>query len=243
MKKIKLIALLMSAMTAWTMSAQSPIAVDWQMGQNNTAANNYSCRFVIKNVSKQALDSGWQFFFNQFSRSVVLPAGCPVDVEEISTTYYRLKPNANYKALAAGDSLVVDMVMGGALINKNYMPAGGHVVLGGDMAHPIAVNINRSPLDKPGQWRDHKIYPDGNYMYSYNEAINGFGVTGTRATTMTFSLPPKRSILRKALPRWAASSPSRPANSSSGVVTAVPRNCSPMSWRSAASIPPVTRAL
>ena len=175
MKRIKLIALLMSAMTAWTMSAQSPIAVDWQMGQNNTAANNYSCRFVIKNVSKQALDSGWQFFFNQFSRSVVLPAGCPVDVEEISTTYYRLKPNANYKALAAGDSLVVDMVMGGALINKNYMPAGGHVVLGGDMAHPIAVNINRSPLDKPGQWRDHKIYPDGNYMYSYNEAINGFG--------------------------------------------------------------------
>ncbi len=175
MKKIKLIALLMSAMTAWTMSAQSPIAVDWQMGQNNTAANNYSCRFVIKNVSKQALDSGWQFFFNQFSRSVVLPAGCPVDVEEISTTYYRLKPNANYKALAAGDSLVVDMVMGGALINKNYMPAGGHVVLGGDMAHPIAVNINRAPLDKPGQWRDHKIYPDGNYMYSYNEAINGFG--------------------------------------------------------------------
>ena len=175
MKRIKLIALLMSAMTAWTMSAQSPIAVDWQMGQNNTAANNYSCRFVIKNVSKQALDSGWQFFFNQFSRSVVLPAGCPVDVEEISTTYYRLKPNSNYKALAAGDSLVVDMVMGGALINKNYMPAGGHVVLGGDMAHPIAVNINRSPLDKPGQWRDHKIYPDGNYMYSYNEAINGFG--------------------------------------------------------------------
>ena len=175
MKRIRLLTTLALAVVALTMGAQSPIAVDWQMGQNNTAASNYSSRFVIKNVSKQPLGSDWQFFFNQFSRSVTLPAGCPVDVEEISTTYYRIRPNANYKSLAAGDSLVIDMVMGGTLVNKNYMPAGGHVVLNGDMTHPLAVNINRAPLDKPGQWRDHKAYPDGNYMYSYNEAINGFG--------------------------------------------------------------------
>ena len=175
MKMSKLLSTLACLAAAMTMSAQSPIAVDWHMGQNNTAENNYSSRFVIKNVSKQPLAADWQFFFNQFSRRVTLPAGCPVDIEEISTTYYRVRPNANYKTLAAGDSLVIDMVMGGAVINKNYMPAGGHVVMNGDMAHPMAVKINRSPLDKPGQWRDHKAYPDGNYMYAYNEAINGFG--------------------------------------------------------------------
>ena len=175
MKRIKLLTTLALVMAAMTVIAQSPIAVDWRMGQNNTTANNYSSRFVIKNISKQPLNSDWEFFFNQFSRSVSVPAGCPVDVEEVSTTYYRIRPNANYKALAAGDSLVIDLVMGGALINKNYMPGGGHVVLNGDMTKPIAVNINCSPLDKPGQWRDHKAYPDGNYMYAYNEAINGFG--------------------------------------------------------------------
>ena len=175
MKRIKLLTTLALVLAAMTVSAQSPIAVDWRMGQNNTTANNYSSRFVIKNISKQPLNSDWEFFFNQFSRSVSVPAGCPVDVEEVSTTYYRIRPNANYKTLAAGDSLVIDLVMGGALINKNYMPGGGHVVLNGDMTKPIAVNINRSPLDKPGQWRDHKAYPDGNYMYTYNEAINGFG--------------------------------------------------------------------
>ena len=175
MKRIKLLTTLALVLAAMTMSAQSPIAVDWRMGQNNTTANNYSSRFVIKNISKQPLNSDWEFFFNQFSRSVSVPAGCPVDVEEVSTTYYRIRPNANYKTLAAGDSLVIDLVMGGALINKNYMPGGGHVVLNGDMTKPIAVNINCSPLDKPGQWRDHKAYPDGNYMYAYNEAINGFG--------------------------------------------------------------------
>ena len=175
MKTTKLLTTLACLLTALMMSAQSPIAVNWQMGQNNTAANNYSSRFVIKNVSKQPLAADWQFIFNQFSRSVTLPAGCPVDIEEISTTYYRMKPNANYKVLAPGDSLVIDVVMGGTMVNKNYMPAGGHVVLGGDMAHPVTTPIKRAPLDKPGQWRDHKSYPDGNYMYIYNEAINGFG--------------------------------------------------------------------
>ncbi len=175
MKGIKLFTTLALAVAALVMSAQSPIAVDWQMGQNNAADNNYSSRFVIKNISKQPLGNDWQFFFNQFSRKVTLPAGCPVDIDEVSTTYYRIKPNANYKQLAAGDSLVIDMLMGGAVINKCYMPAGGHVVMGNDMSHPMAVKINRSPLDKPGQWRDHKAYPDGNYMYAYNEAINGFG--------------------------------------------------------------------
>ena len=175
MKKFKFLTILSCAMMALALSAQSPIAVAWQMGQNNAVANNYSSRFVIKNVSKQPLGADWEFFFNQFSRSVTLPAGCPVDIKEVSTTYYRIKPNANYKPLAAGDSLVIDLVMGGSLVNKCYVPAGGHVVMGGDMAHPQAVAISCSPLDKPGQWRDHKAYPDGNYMYSYNEAINGFG--------------------------------------------------------------------
>ena len=175
MKRIHLLTTMALTAAALSMSAQSPIAVDWHMGQNNTAANNYSSRFVIKNVSKQPLAADWVFFFNQLSRAVTLPAGCPVDIAEVSTTYYRITPNANYKPLAAGDSLVVEMVMSGTFLNKGYGPVGGHVVMGGDMAHPMAVNINRAPLDKPGQWRDHKAYPDGNYMFAYNDAINGFG--------------------------------------------------------------------
>ena len=175
MKKTKLIAFFMCVMTAFAMTAQSPIAVDWHMGQNNTTANNYSSRFVIKNISKHPLAADWQFFFNQFSRSVIMPAGSPVNVEEVSNGYYRIQPNANYKPIAAGDSLVVEMLTGGELLNRNYMPEGGHLVLNGDMAHPIFVNINRAALDKPGQWRDHKIYPDGNYMFDYNAAINSFG--------------------------------------------------------------------
>ena len=175
MKRFKLLTIMSCLLSAMALSAQSPIAVDWLMGQNNAAARNFSSQFVIKNISQQPLEGNWEFFFNQFSRSLKLPAGCPVDIQEVSTTYYRMKPNANYRAMAPGDSLVIDMLMDGGVINKCYMPAGAHVVMNGDMAHPLAVAFYRSPLDKPGQWRDHKAYPDGNYMYSYNEAINGFG--------------------------------------------------------------------
>ena len=175
MKRFKLLTIMSCLLSAMALSAQSPIAVDWLMGQNNAAARNFSSQFVIKNISQQPLEGNWEFFFNQFSRSLKLPAGCPVDIQEVSTTYYRMKPNANYRAMAPGDSLVIDMLMDGSVINKCYMPAGAHVVMNGDMAHPLAVAFYRSPLDKPGQWRDHKAYPDGNYMYSYNEAINGFG--------------------------------------------------------------------
>ena len=122
MRTIKLLTTLACLLAAMTMSAQSPIAVDWHMGQNNTSANNYNSRFVIKNISKQPLGDNWQFFFNQFSRQVTVPAGCPVDIEEVSTTYYRVKPNGNYKPIAAGDSLVVEMVMGGAVIILFFLP-------------------------------------------------------------------------------------------------------------------------
>ena len=47
MKKTTLLTILACLLAALTMSAQSPITVNWQMGQNNTAANNYSSRFVI----------------------------------------------------------------------------------------------------------------------------------------------------------------------------------------------------
>ena len=72
MKKTTLLTILACLLVALTMSAQSPITVNWQMGQNNTAANNYSSRFVIKNISKQPLNSDWEFGSSFLTSSRVL---------------------------------------------------------------------------------------------------------------------------------------------------------------------------
>lgn len=188
MKKQSTKALLLAAImsiTAFGAIAQSPISVRWDMGKNDAKPGFYSSKFVIKNVSGNSLESNWMFFFNQFSRRLELDPTCPVDIEEISTTYYQVKPNERYSTLAAGDSLVIDMMMKGKFVNLWYAPAGGHLVLNGDTKNPIAVKIERSELNQPGQWSATDEYPDGNKVYAFNEFVNK-GV----ASTMPFDILP-----------------------------------------------------
>lgn len=163
---------LILAATAFLANAQSPITVRWDMGTNDAKPGYYSSKFVIKNVSGNPLDSNWMFFFNQFSRQLELSPTCPLDIKEVSTTYYQVKPNERYATLAAGDSIVVDMMMKGKFVNLWYAPNGGHVVLDGDTKHPIPVAIERSELKKPGQWSATTDYPDGAKVYAFNELVN-----------------------------------------------------------------------
>lgn len=174
MTKINLLRLLIAAITLNIVAAshaQAPIAVRWDMGHNEAQKGWYSSKFVIKNVSGKVLGANWQFYFNQFTRPVTTPQDCPVDVDLLSTTYYRVTPNARYRSLAPGDSLVVDMLMRGTYVNVCYSPMGGHVVLDGDMAHPVAVHIAYGELRNPGQWIARNDYPDGNRVYAFNETL------------------------------------------------------------------------
>ncbi len=178
MQTLSIKALLIAAVvstTSITALSQAPISVRWDMGTNDAKPGYYSSRLVIKNVSGAPLDDNWMFFFNQFSRKTELSPTCPVDIKEVSTTYYQVKPNERYATLAAGDSLVIDMMMKGKFVNLWYAPNGGHVVLNGDTHHPIAVAIERSELKEMGQWSATTNYPDGNRVYKINEELqNGF---------------------------------------------------------------------
>ena len=159
------------AITALNATAQAPIAVRWEMGQNGAAQGWYSSRFILKNVSEQALDSNWALYFNQFSRKVQLPESSPIDMREVSTTYYQITPNSKYQAMAAGDSLTLDVLFSGTFVNCCYSPMGFHIVRNGDTAHPLAVRTTYSRLDGPKQWQERKDYPDGNYMWAFNETL------------------------------------------------------------------------
>jgi len=181
--------LLMLLAFATTSAATSPLAARWTMGTNNAQPGYYSSRFVLTNVTADTLGRDWQFFFNQFSRALVLPDDCPVDMEEVSTSYYRITPNARYRNLASGDSLVIDVLMRGTMVNICYVPQGGHMVLGGDLRHPIASPIAIGLLDRPGQWIDRKDYPNGERMYALNERVNNIGDAYTGNDYDIFPLP------------------------------------------------------
>ena len=185
-KKSLIILICLMAMQA---VAQSPVAVRWEMGQNEAEKGYYSSRFIIKNVSNSKLAANWQLYFNQFSRSLKLPETSPVDIKEVSTTYYQITPNVRYKEMNPGDSLVIDMLMRGTMVNISYRPAGTHLVLDGDTRHPIPVNLEYNLLEKPGQWVSHAAYPDGNYSYAYNLAVNNIGDAYTGNDYDIFPMP------------------------------------------------------
>lgn len=172
--RLVLCAVAMLLVDVWA-AAQSPVSMRWEMGQNDAEPGWYSSRFVITNTSGSVLDREWQLFFNQFSRTVKLPADCPVDIKEVSTTYYCITPNDRYRPLAAGDSIVVDVLMRGTMVNYCYRPQGAHMVLNGDLTRPQAIDMQYNLLDEPGQWRSGVPYPDGEHMWQYNERINNIG--------------------------------------------------------------------
>lgn len=174
MKRFVIILVVMSLANALVM-AQPPVSVYWEMGRNEVEPGWYSSQFVITNISGATLDREWQLFFNQFSRTVKLPADCPLDIEEVSTTYYRMMPNTRYVPLAAGDSIVLDVLMRGTMVNYCYRPQGAHIVINGDLEHPQPIALQYSLLDLPEQRRPGVPYPDGELMWQYNEQINNIG--------------------------------------------------------------------
>lgn len=190
----KISVIMIVAMTSLAAMAQTPITVRWDMGQNNAEPGYYSSKFIIKNISGKPLENNWMFFFNQFSRKMKLSPTSPVDIDEVSTTYYRVKPNERYNAIADGDSLVIDVMMKGTFVNLWYAPAGGHVVFDGDTHHPIVTTIERSELKQMGQWSATTLYPDGNFVYAFNEQVN----KGSASTNPFDILPtPKRVTLNE----------------------------------------------
>lgn len=189
--KVLMLVMAMLVPTALESLAQSPIDVRWEMGKNDAKPGYYSSRFVIKNVSGETLDGNWMFFFNQFSRQLELPDACPVDIKEVSTTYYQVKPNNRYKPLAHGDTMVIDMMMKGKFVNRWYAPAGGHVVLDGDTHNPMAVAIQYGELKQQGQWAATDEYPDGKRVYEFNERVN----KGTPSTSPYNILPSPKTVL------------------------------------------------
>ena len=194
----KLLAVMGCALMALPTLAQSPLSVRWEMGQNEAEKGYYSSRFVLKNVSNDTLRNNWEFFFNQFSRALKLPAGCPVDIKEESTTYYHMKPNAAYKPLKPGDSLVVDLLMRGTMVNICYVPQGGHVVLDGAMNKPLGVKIAVAELKDPKQWVSRpNDYPDGTRIYALNASVNG--EAGSAIAYDSFDIfPTPKSVVRGA---------------------------------------------
>lgn len=168
--------LLISALTttAINATAQAPISVKWIMGENGVQPNKYSAKYVITNISDEELDNDWSFYFNQFPRTMKLADGSPLSINIVKKGYYYFTPNENYKPLAPGDSIVIDLILNGAYPGISFGPDGGHFAFKGKKS--IGVPFIRPTMNNPLQWaakgKEYVNYPDGKFMFEKNEEIN-----------------------------------------------------------------------
>lgn len=163
-----LCVLLPAVSAASTAASTSPVAVKWQMIENQKG--HYLSAFTITNTSDATLDAGWAFYYNKMSTRVTSIDGQPLSVKAIiNNNYCCLTPNAAYRPLAPGESVTAQILTSGAFRYICDRPDGGHIVLAGT-GKAIPVHIEIAPLRDPKQFSIHNKanYPDGNYMWAEN---------------------------------------------------------------------------
>ena len=96
-----------------------------RMGEDNSC---FKTVWTFKNVSSDSLKSDWLLYYNQFSRRAVYEENTPVKLEQVIADFYRIYPTEDYKTLAPGDSMVVNIYMRGSALKITEAPMGMYFV-------------------------------------------------------------------------------------------------------------------
>lgn len=162
------------------MAQSAPIKVVWEMGENEAAPNMYSSTFTFTNISDKPLNADWDFYFNMFARDTKVIGDNPeFTISEFLPSYYKVTPNANYKTLNPGQSVKLVFLTQHSFQCLSYKPDGGHFLFRNGNEKVLTAHINVVPLNNPKQWvvpgHAYASYPDGKYMYKYNQCVNPAG--------------------------------------------------------------------
>lgn len=131
---------------------EAPVQLTWQMDMNTIHQRVKHHIFVIKNISQKSLDDKWCVYFSQMPKILKRTLNNKVTVEVINANYYRIKPTAEFKSLAAGDSLVVAYEVASAVPGISHMPEGAYWVQLKDRTEqqPLPVKLTVvTPEEKP----------------------------------------------------------------------------------------------
>ena len=154
----------------------APLSVKWINGANGVQPNRRAVTVVITNTSDATLGPDWAIGFNHFD-NVMEPVGNPrVTIAKYPPEYFMLVPSDTYTPLAPGDTVVSNFLFSGNFGGVCYYPDGEHYIAAGDWEHPVAMEFEFPVLNDPAQWTNPNNpvynYPDGNYVYNFNNSIN-----------------------------------------------------------------------
>ena len=201
MKKSHLLltALAISSLTACKTTPQSPVSLQWEMGENQEEPGFYGSTFTLVNTSDKPLETGWEIYYTQLSpRQVKNYENSPVTIEMVNPGYYKMTPADSWQPLAPGDSIALHYLNRGILTQTQFTPKSPFFVQSDDK--PISIPLTIAPFTREAQWtvpdRVAPPYPDGATCYAQNEALQ------TDYTPQTYDMLPS---LKEVTPRTGVS--------------------------------------
>lgn len=176
MKKphLLLIAPAIVALAACKTTPQSPVSLQWEMGENQVEPGFYGSTFTLVNTSTEPLESGWEIFYTQLApRQVKIHEDSPVTIEMVNPGYYRIAPTETWQPLAPGDSIAIPYLNKGTLTQTRFSPKAPFFVA--QNGKPAYIPLTVAPFNRPSQWivpgRVAPPYPDGAVCYAQNEEL------------------------------------------------------------------------
>ena len=148
-----------------TFQPQAPVSLRWEAGNDTSVAGHYESRFLLKNISAEPLESGWEIYFSQLPHTFQQAENSPFHVEDINGNFFRITPTEHFPTLMPGDSLYLSYYCGGR-IHRNCLAPEAPYWVGRD-GKPLPVHYQTRRLDE----RSLRSYPDAVRLYETNALL------------------------------------------------------------------------
>lgn len=153
---------------------ETPVSLRWNIDVNADVNGSYANVIEIVNNSNKTLQNNWVIYFCQFPKVYDFDSSSPISIELISGTYFKMYPNANFKALKPGEKLLVEAGSKRKYKSVSFLADGAFIVFNdnGVDEQPQNVSItyqdNLNEYDAKTPKGDKIYYPFGNIVFADN---------------------------------------------------------------------------
>ena len=181
MKKSIYIILLALIATLVACTPTTPLALHWEMGQNDVEPGICEAYLTLTNTGDHDLtNEGWTLYFNLMSLHPIYTEGEALRETEIQASWHSIEPTQAFAPLAPSESRTFTMRYKGSAIRENICPEGFFLIQNSKFLinpKPISIPCTYAPYTRPEQMQrgivtwEKTPYADGEYVFDYVQHI------------------------------------------------------------------------
>ena len=182
MKKSIYIILLALIATLVACTPTTPLALHWEMGQNDVEPSICEAYLTLTNTGDRDLtNEGWTLYFNLMSLHPIYTEGEALRETEIQASWHSIEPTETFTPLAPGESQTFTLRYKGSAIRENICPEGFFLIQNSKFKinpKPISIPCTYAPYTRPEQMKrgivtwEKTPYADGEYVFDYVERVS-----------------------------------------------------------------------